>query len=75
MENLNGTQLEYRNSKRDNYMSLTDLVQDLTTDSLIKILPTIEKLKKQLIVMSEIEKRNELSDEDYFELLETCNGI
>ncbi len=75
MENLNGTQLEYRNSKRDNYMSLTDLVQDLTTDSLINILPTIEKLKKQLIVMSEIEKRNELSDEDYFELLETCNGI
>ena len=75
MKNLNGTQLEYKNSKRDNYMSLTDLVQDLTTNSLIKILPTIEKLKKQLIVMSEIEKRNELSDEDYFELLETCNGI
>lgn len=69
------TTLEYRNSKRNNYMSLFDLVQDLTTESLIKILPTLKKLNKQMVIMKEIEKRNEVDQDYFFELLETCNGI
>lgn len=56
-------------------MSLFDLVQDLTTESLIKILPTLKKLNKQMVIMKEIEKRNEVDQDYFFELLETCNGI
>ena len=75
MKTYNGITLEYRNSKRNNYMSLSDLVQDLTTETLIKVLPTLKKLKNQMVIMKEVEKRNELNEDYFFELLETCNGI
>jgi hypothetical protein len=75
MKTLNGIALEYKNTKRNNYMSLTDLAQDLTTETLIKVLENENKLSKQMTIMSEIDKRNELSDDKYFELLEKCNGI
>jgi len=75
MKTYNGITLEYRNSKRNNYMSLSDLVQDLTTGSLTKVLPTLKKLTNQMIIMKEIEKRDELNENYFFELLETCNGI
>ncbi len=75
MNIYNGITLEYKDSKRNNYMSLTDLVQDLTTETLIKVLPTIKKLNNQLVIMKEVEKRNELNEDYFFELLETCNGI
>lgn len=75
MTTYNGIILEYRNSKRNNYMSLSDLVQDLTTETLTNVLPTLKKLKNQMIIMKEIEKRNELNEDYFFELLETCNGI
>lgn len=71
----NGIKLEYKNVKRNNYMSLTDLVQDLNTDNLIKILPTIKELNNQMVIMKEIEKRNELDENYLCELLESCNGI
>lgn len=75
MKTYNGIILQYRNAKRDKYMSLSDLVQDLTTETLIKILSTLEQFKKQMVIMHELEERNELNDDYYFELLESCNGI
>lgn len=75
MTRINGIKLEYNTSKRNNYMSFGDLIQDLTTGCLIDILPTIKEFKKQMLLMGEVEERNELSDDRYFELLETCNGI
>ena len=74
MTTYNGTTLEYTNSKRNNYMSLPDLVQDLTVKSLIKILPTLKEFTNQMVIMGEIELRNELSEDYFFELMETCNG-
>ncbi len=75
MKTYNGIILQYRNAKRDKYMSLSDLVQDLTTETLIKILSTLEQFKKQMVIMYELEERNELNDDYYFELLESCDGI
>jgi len=74
MTNYNGITLEYTNSKRNNYMSLSDLVQDLSVKSLIKILPTLTHLHNQMVIMREIELRNELNEDYFFELMETCNG-
>lgn len=75
MKNYRGVNLKFKNESRKNYMSLPDLFQDLTTDCLIKLLPVFRSLKNQMYVMKEIEQRNELEDDLYFELLETCNGI
>ena len=75
MKALNGITLKYKGVKRDNYMSLSDISQDLTTDSLIDVLKTQKTLKGQMVIMKEIEKRCELSDDLYFDLLEGCNGI
>ena len=75
MKTYNGITLEYRYSKRNNYMSLSDLVQDITTETLIKVLFTLKKLKNQMVIMKEVEKRNELNQDYFYELLETCNGI
>lgn len=74
MKTYNGITLEYTNSKRNNYMSLTDLVQDLATESLIKVLSTLKEFKNQMVIMKEIELRNELDEDYFFELMETCNG-
>ena len=62
MKTLNGINLQYRNEKRNNYMSLSDLVKDLTTETLVNVLPTLDKFKKQMVVMCELETRNELKD-------------
>ena len=75
MKTLNGITLKYKGVKRNNYMSLSDISQDLTTDSLIYVLKTQKTLKSQMVIMKEIEKRCELSDDLYFDLLEGCNGI
>ena len=75
METYKGIQLSYKNIARKNYMSLSDLVQDLTTDCLVTMVPVTERLRDQMIIMSEIEKREELDEETYFDLLEDCNGI
>jgi|TARA_R110000782_G_scaffold75943_1_gene151354 hypothetical protein len=64
---------KYRTEKR-RYLSFADQCQDLTTDSLISLIPD-RAFARQMDIMKEIEKRNELSDSVYFELLETCNGL
>ena len=56
-------------------MSLSDLCTDLSTDCLINLLSKLDKLDRQLDVMKEIEKRNEIAEDKYFELLESCNGF
>ena len=75
MTHYNNIKLEYKNEARKNYMSLSDLLQDLTTDSIIKILPTLNSLKCQMSVMKELDNRNDIKEDYYFELLETCNGL
>lgn len=75
MNYFNGIKLDYSNGQRNNYMSDVDLFQDLTTDCLLKILPSLKKFDSQMSIMREVEKRNELDESVYFDLLETCNGI
>lgn len=75
MKTFNNITLQYTETKRDSYMSLGDLAQDLTTQSLIEVLPTLKKLNDQMTVMGHIEKRDELTQDDFFQLLEKCNGI
>ena len=65
---------KYKNEKRK-YLSFSDQVQDLTTDYLISLIPGTIHFQNQMIIMKEIEKRNELQENKYFDLLETCNGI
>ena len=65
---------KYRNKKRK-YLSFSDQVQDLTTDYLISLIPGTIHFQNQMIIMKEVEKRNELEENKYFDLLETCNGI
>lgn len=72
---MNGIKLEYINEKRSNYLSLSDMVQDLTIETLIKLLPTYKEFYNQMIVISEIEKREILEEDKFYTLLETCNGI
>ena len=66
---------KYTTSKRPNYLSFSDKAQDLTKESLISILKTAKKLSRQMVIMKELENRNVLSDDEYFALLENCNGI
>ena len=75
MKTFNNITLKFKTTGRDNYMSLSDLLQDVTTENLIELLPSVKKLSQQMDIMNEIEIRNELSDDQYFSLLETCNGI
>lgn len=63
------------NQRRSSYMSLADMAQDLTTEKLVEMVKNESKFNNQMILMTEIEKRNELTDNEYFELLESCNGI
>ena len=75
MNNYNGIKLNFiAFQKRDNYMSLSDLVKDLKTECLIKILKTLTQFKNQMIVIKELEIRNELDEDYFYELLESCNG-
>jgi hypothetical protein len=73
MKTFNGLALKFRTEKRQ-YLSFADCIQDLTTDCLVSIVSKLEKLNNQMLVMKELEQRNELSDDAYFDLLETCNG-
>ena len=75
MKTYKGIALKFKGSKRSNYLSFGDLIQDLTTENLIKVLSKVEKFSEQMLVMTEIELRNELNENDYFDLLETCNGF
>jgi hypothetical protein len=76
MKNLNNVRLSYKREMRDNYMSFSDMAQDLTTKSLLELLPTLDTLKQQMVIMENLEKRgyHESNENEYFELLESCNG-
>jgi len=73
MKAFNGLKLRFRTEKRQ-YLSLADCIQDLTTDCLIELIAKLDELKNQMLVMAELDQRNELSEDAYFDLLETCNG-
>ena len=73
MKTFKGLALKFRTEKRK-YLSFADCIQDLTTDCLVSIISKLEKLNNQMLVMKELEQRNELSEDAYFDLLETCNG-
>jgi hypothetical protein len=73
MKTYNGITLEFKVTGRDNYMSLSDLAQDLTIKSLIEILGTLKSLNKQMTIMNRLEKEG-IEDNLYFDLLENCNG-
>jgi hypothetical protein len=73
MKTFNGLTLRFRTEKRQ-YLSLADCIQDLTTDCLVALVAKLDELKNQMLVMAELEQRNELSEDAYFDLLETCNG-
>ena len=75
MKTYNNITLKYRNSERSNYMGLSDLAKDLETETLIEVLPTIEKFNQQMLLVTEIDSRKEISQMDLCELLESCNGI
>ena len=76
MKTFKGIELKYRNEQRENYMSLFDVVKDLTSDCLITLLKNCEKFDDQMTICTEIEKREELSGNEINELLENyCNGI
>lgn len=66
---------KYRNTPRTNYMSFPDQCQDLTNEYLIKLVTQKKRLKDQMTIMREIEKRDFMDDEKFYELLEKCNGI
>ncbi len=75
MKSYNGIKLVFKNKKaRKRYLSLFDLVQDLKISCLITLVPALLRFSEQMTVMREIEKRNEMNECKYFELLETCNG-
>ena len=56
-------------------MSFPDQCQDLTNEYLIKLVTQKKRLKDQMTIMREIEKRDFMDDEKFYELLEKCNGI
>ena len=65
---------KYKNEKRK-YLSFSDQVQDLTTEYLIYMIPITILFKNQMIIIKEIENRNELEYVKICNLLESCNGI
>ena len=78
MKTLNGITLKFDNKEpRNNYMSLPDLFQDLTTECLINLLGNIKELKNQMWIIRELESKrlDEIGEEKLFELLENCNGF
>jgi len=75
MKTYNGITLKFRNEKRKNYMSMTHLVNDLTSESLIEVLSACTLFRNQMTIMKEVDKRGEVGTSEYWRLLETCNGI
>ena len=65
---------KYKTEPRKNYMSLSDIAQDFTDEYLIQKVKKENLFKNQMTLMKEIDKRDFLSDHEYFELLAECNG-
>lgn len=63
------------NTERTSFMSFQDMIQYAENSDLIKLLPTMKRLSDQLYIMMVLEERiNEIGEDKYFELLESCNG-
>ena len=74
MTTFNNIKLAFNSNKTSrDYLSFSDMCNELTAACLIEILPTLTKMKDQMKVMGALE--NQIEDEQYFDLLETCNGI
>lgn len=68
---------KYKTTPRTNYMSLADKIQDCSTYYLINKIEHTEKLKDQMTIMCELEKRlknGELSEKAFYNVLDKCNG-
>jgi len=68
---------DFKTKPRNNYMSLSDKAQDLTTDYLINLVSSLKKLTDQLTIIRELEKRfnlGQLTEDVFYNTLEKCNG-
>lgn len=65
----------FKESPRQNYMSLQDQAQDLTTEYLIQEVIKTDLFKVAKAFLSELEVRidSDLSEEEYFDILDKCN--
>lgn len=66
---------KWRVEPRDNWMSFPDKIQDMTTDYLKLLITELTQFKNQMSVLKELEKREELSEEEIDLIMENCNGI
>jgi len=66
---------KFRVSPRTNYMSLTDMAQDLTTEYLINKVVNSDSIKECRDLLSELEGRidSDLTEDQYFDVLDKCN--
>ncbi len=66
---------KFRVSPRTNYMSLADKAQDLTTEYLIKEVVKTDLVKVAKAFLCELESRidSELTEDEYFDVLDKCN--
>ena len=66
---------KFRVSPRSNYMSLSDKAQDLSTKYLISQVVKTDKIKIAKCLLSELESRidSELTEDEYFDVLDKCN--
>lgn len=66
---------KFRVSPRSNYMSLSDKAQDLSTKYLITQVVKTDEIKIAKCFLSELESRidSELTEEEYFDVLDKCN--
>ena len=72
MQIRNGITLTYRNECKSNYRNLNELVNDLNTDTLVKIAPKERHAKYQDIIINEITKRHDLTMFGLKRLLNQC---
>ncbi len=65
----------FKESPRENYMSLEDQAQDLTTEYLIKEVVKTDLVKVAKAFLCELESRidSELTEDEYFDVLDKCN--
>ena len=66
---------KFRVSPRSNYMSLSDKAHDLSTKYLISQVVKTDKIKIAKCFLSELESRidSELTEDEYFDVLDKCN--
>lgn len=65
----------FKESPRQNYMSLQDQAQDLTTEYLIQEVIKTDSVKVAKAFLYELAIRidSELTEDEYFDILDKCN--